>query len=54
MYRKMWNEEMEALRRKIEGNLQETLTFGARVVLVPLQSIPRTEMGKAVRVVREF
>lgn len=46
--------EMEALRRKIEGKLQETLTFGARVVLVPPQSISRTEMGKAVRVVREF
>jgi phenylacetate-CoA ligase len=47
-------EEMEELRKKIEQKIKETLTYSANVELVPPNSITRTEMGKAIRVVRNF
>jgi phenylacetate-CoA ligase len=47
-------EEMECLRQKIEKKIGETLTFNANVELIPTNSIPRTEMGKAIRVVKKF
>ena len=44
----------EVLCREIEKRIQETLTFKADVELVPPGSIARTEMGKAIRVVRAY
>ena len=46
--------DAEALRRRIEGEIKQTLTFGANVQLVPRGTIPQTEVGKVARVVRRF
>lgn len=45
-------ERWEALRRDIEGRIQDGLSFRAEVELVAPGSIPRSEMGKTRRVVR--
>ena len=47
-------EGLEQLRQQVEAKIKEALTFSAYVDLVPPDSIPRTEMGKAIRVVRRF
>lgn len=50
----MSGEGLAALKPKIEAKLKEGLNFKAVVELVPPHSIKRTEMGKAIRVVRRF
>jgi len=47
-------EDMDGLKRRVEARIRETLTFSAVVTLVPPQSIERTEMGKAKRVLRQY
>ena len=47
-------EEKDRLMQKIVKKIGESLTFSANVELVPPNSIPRTEMGKAIRVVKKF
>jgi phenylacetate-CoA ligase len=46
--------QMDATARKLEGKIKAELNFTARVNLVPPMSIQRTEMGKAVRVLRRY
>jgi phenylacetate-CoA ligase len=46
--------QQDAIARKLEGKIKAVLNFTARVSLVPPQSIQRTEMGKAVRVLRRY
>ncbi len=46
--------EPDALSRRIEEALRDTLSFGATVTLVGPDAIPRTEMGKAARVARRY
>ncbi len=40
------------LKSKLEHNLRETLGLRVNVAIVPPGSVPRTEVGKAVRVRR--
>ncbi len=47
-------EELEGLKRKIEATIKATLNFTARLELVQPHSIKRTEMGKAIRVLRRY
>ena len=47
-------EEMEGLKTRVTSELKEHLNFAAVVTMVPPNSIKRTEMGKAVRVVRNY
>jgi len=47
-------EHKDAIARKLEGKIKAVLNFTAQVTLVPPQSIQRTEMGKAVRVLRRY
>jgi phenylacetate-CoA ligase len=47
-------EEREGLQREVTARLKEELNFKAFVTLVPPGSIERTEMGKAIRVVRTY
>jgi len=47
-------EETEGLKRKVIARLKEELNFKASVTLVPPGSIERTEMGKAIRVLRTY
>jgi len=47
-------EEREDLKRKIEARIKAALSFTAVVELVRPQSIKRTEMGKAIRVLRRY
>ena len=47
-------EQKEAIARKLEGKIRAVLNFSAMVNLVAPQSIQRTEMGKAVRVLRRY
>jgi phenylacetate-CoA ligase len=47
-------EEMEAIREKIEIKIRDILTFNANVEWISPNSVPKTEMGKAIRVVRKF
>jgi phenylacetate-coenzyme A ligase PaaK-like adenylate-forming protein len=42
------------LRERISKLIGTELTFSACIRLVPPQSIARTEMGKAKRVVKEY
>ena len=44
--------DLEALKRRVETRLKETLSFTARVALIQPHSIARTEMGKTSRLVR--
>jgi phenylacetate-CoA ligase len=46
--------ELEGLKRKVTARLKEELNFKASVTLVPGNTIERTEMGKAIRVVRTY
>ena len=46
--------EIAALRRHVESEIKRTLTFTATVKLVPRGSIPATEVGKMIRVVKRF
>ena len=48
------SEEMEALGGRVGQQIRQALTFTANVELVPPGSVPRTEVGKAVRVVKKF
>ena len=47
-------EEMEGLKSKVTARLKEELNFKASVTLVPPGSIERTQMGKAIRVIRNY
>ena len=47
-------EEEEGLIRRITTGLKQELNFAARITLVPPDSIPRTQMGKARRVLRNY
>ena len=47
-------EEMEGLKSKIGAKIKEVLNFTAVLKLVQPQSIKRTQMGKAIRVLREY
>ena len=47
-------EQKDAIARKLEGKIKAVLNFSARVYPVAPQSIQRTEMGKAVRVLRRY
>ncbi|RLB37968.1 MAG: hypothetical protein DRH12_13565 [Deltaproteobacteria bacterium] len=47
-------EDFEGLKTRITARLKEELNFKASVTLVPPGSIERTEMGKAIRVVRTY
>jgi len=47
-------EEMEGLKTRVTAQLKEHLNFAAVVTLVPPNSIERTEMGKAIRVLRNY
>jgi phenylacetate-CoA ligase len=42
--------EASPSRETIEARLRETLGVGVRVRLLPAGTVPRTEVGKAVRV----
>ncbi len=46
--------ELEGLKRKITSSIKEELNFKAVVTLVPAKTIERTEMGKAIRVLRTY
>ncbi len=46
--------EGELLKKQIEAKIKQTLTFNVTAELVPVGSIPSTEVGKALRVVRKF
>ena len=46
--------ELAALRRQVESEIKRALTFTAKVDLVQPGSIPATQVGKVVRVVRKF
>jgi len=46
-------EKIECLRDRIGKAISTELTFNARLTMVPPRSISRTEMGKAVRVLRK-
>ncbi|MBW2514140.1 MAG: phenylacetate--CoA ligase family protein [Deltaproteobacteria bacterium] len=46
--------QMGAIARKLEGRIRTALFFTAKIDLVPPQTIQRTEMGKAVRVLRRY
>ncbi len=43
-----------ALAGRVSQALKAELNFTARVNLVPAGAIPRTEMGKAIRVKRDY
>ncbi len=47
-------EGMEGLKTKVTARLKEELNFKASVTLVPPGSIERTQMGKAIRVIRNY
>ncbi len=47
-------EEMEGLKKEVTARLKEELNFKASVTLVPPNAIERTEMGKAIRVIRNY
>jgi len=47
-------EDQENLKERIAMKLKEELNFKAIITLVPPGSIKRTEMGKAIRVVRTY
>jgi phenylacetate-CoA ligase len=51
---KMRPEEMEGLKRRVTARLKDELNFKASVTLVPPGSIERTQMGKAIRVIRTY
>ena len=46
--------DAEALARRIEGKIRQTLTFSSRVRLVPPGTIPMTEFGKVLRVAKRY
>ncbi|MCH8206860.1 MAG: phenylacetate--CoA ligase family protein [Chloroflexi bacterium] len=46
--------DAEALARRVEGEIRQTLTFSAKVQLVPPGTIPLTEFGKMVRVAKKY
>jgi phenylacetate-CoA ligase len=47
-------EQKEVITRKLEKRIKAVLNFSATINLVAPQSIQRTEMGKAVRVLRRY
>ena len=47
-------DQKNVIARKLEGKIKAVLNFTAKVKLVAPQSIQRTEMGKAVRVLRRY
>ena len=47
-------EEKQGLKQEIEARIKQVLNFTAVVKLVEPQSIKRTEMGKAIRVLRRY
>ncbi len=47
-------EQKDVIARELERRIKAVLFFTARVTLVAPQSIQRTEMGKAVRVLRRY
>ena len=52
--RNVENAKMAALKRQIKENIKQALNFAANIELVPPDSIERTKMGKAIRVVRTY
>lgn len=52
--KKIKPEEMEGLKKRVTARIKEELNFKAYVTVVPPGSIERTEMGKAVRVIRTY
>jgi len=46
--------EMAALKQRVRQEIKDTLNFAANIELVPPDSIERTKMGKAIRVVRTY
>jgi len=48
------DENMAGLRRKIESEIKAVLNFRADITLVQPKSIMRSQMGKAIRVVRNY
>ena len=48
------SEQEDSLRTSIEGQIRRTLGFSAKVSLVEPGAIPTAELGKAVRLVRNF
>ena len=46
--------ELEGLRKRVTSQLKEHLNFAAEVTLVPPNTIERTQMGKAIRVLRNY
>lgn len=47
-------EQKEVISRALEGKIKAVLNFSATINLVAPQSIQRTEMGKAIRVLRRY
>jgi len=46
--------QKDAIARKLETKIKAVLNFSASITLVAPQTIQRTEMGKAVRVLRQY
>ena len=46
--------QMEGLQKKIASELKNELNFKAVLTLTPPDSIERTQMGKARRVIRKY
>ena len=46
--------KMPALKQQIRENIKQALNFSANVELVLPDSIERTKMGKAIRVIRTY
>ena len=44
----------EALKRRIEAEIKQALTFNVTAQLVPVGSVPSTEVGKVLRVVKKY
>ena len=47
-------EQKKGIARELEGKIKAVLNFSATINLVAPQSIQRTEMGKAIRVLRRY
>lgn len=52
--KKIKPKEMEGLKGRVTAKLKEELNFKASITVVPPGSIERTEMGKAIRVLRTY
>ena len=47
-------DQLEGLRARVSAEIKNELNFKAVVTLVPPESIERTQMGKARRVIRDY